>query len=83
MLCLALFMKETTVIFRNVMRFPRLALNIERNNKRSYADVYYAFATIPSSQLDLTQPAYAQRYLICCDSRKTTISKFEVGMFEN
>lgn len=56
-----------------MMRFPRMPVDHERNDKLSSEYVYYVFATLPHIELGLRQAVYPQRCLQHRDSEQTVI----------
>ena len=56
-----------------MMRFPRMPVDCERNDKLSSKYVYYVFAIIPCIELVLRQAVYLQRCLQHRDSKQTVI----------
>jgi hypothetical protein len=73
MLSLGLFMRETTNISRNMMRFPRMPVDCERNDKVSSWLIRYLFATIPRIELALKQTEVYLRRSIQYRGRKQTV----------
>ena len=60
------------------MRYPIIAVDIERNDKLSYIAPYEAYAANPSSHLQLKKAIYRSRTLYRSDSAQYVISQFEV-----
>jgi hypothetical protein len=77
MLSLALFMRETTIRSRNVMRITRMPIDCERNNKISSEKGCYLIANIPCKELSLGQAVSPQRCLQHRDSKQTVTQKFQ------
>lgn len=73
MVGLALFTREITIIYRNMMRFPRMPIDHERNDKLSSEYIYNIFATLPCIELALGPAVYPQRCLLHRDSEQTAI----------
>jgi hypothetical protein len=64
------------------MRYPIIAVDIERNDKLSYIAPYKAYAANNSLHLQLKQAVYRSRSLYRSDSAQYVISQFEVGEYE-
>jgi hypothetical protein len=78
MLCLGLFMTETTSIFRKVMRFPKARRYSERNDKLCSDNACYVFASCQRMELGLKQAVvYQPRPIQYLDSKQTDIQKFQ------
>jgi hypothetical protein len=78
MLSLGLFMRETTIISRNMMRFPRMSVGSERNDKVSSWLTRYLFATIPRTELGLKQiEVYPPRSIQYRGNKQTVIQKIQ------
>ena len=78
MLSLRLFMRETTIISRNMMRFPRMSVGSERNDKVSSWLTRYLFATIPRIELGLKQiEVYPPRSIQYRGNKQTVIQKIQ------
>ena len=60
MLCLALFMRDTTNSFEKMMRFPMEPFSIEQNYKLSSENALDVSSHISSIELDPNQPADSQ-----------------------
>lgn len=56
-----------------MMRFPRMPIDHERNDKLSYEYVYYIFAALPCIELGLRPAVCPQRCLPHRDSEQTAI----------
>lgn len=78
MLSLGLFMRETTTKSRNMMRFPRMAVGSERNDKVSSWLTRYLLATIPRIELGLKQTeVYTPRSFQYRGNKQTVIQKIQ------
>ena len=78
MLSLGLFMRETTTISRNVMRFPRMPVGSERNDKVTSWLTRYLFATIPRIELGMKQTeVYPRRSFRYRGNKQTIIQKIQ------
>jgi hypothetical protein len=78
MLSLGLFMRETTTKSRNMMRFPRMLVGNERNDKVSSWLTRYLFATIPLIELGLKQTEmYPPRSFQYRGNKQTIIQKIQ------
>ena len=64
------------------MRYPIIAVDIERNDKPSYIAPYEAYAANPSLYLQLKQVIYRSRTPYRSNSAQYVISQFEVGESE-
>jgi hypothetical protein len=64
------------------MRYPTIAVDIERNDTLSYIAPYEAYAANPSLHLQLEQAVYKSRSLYRSNSAQYVISQFEVGESE-
>ena len=60
MLCLALFMRDTTNSFGKMMRFPMEPLSIEQNYKLWSKNAFDVLNSIPSIELDPKQAVDSQ-----------------------
>jgi hypothetical protein len=69
-------MRETTVISTNVMRFPTMLIESERNDIVSSKNAYDVFASFRRLKLGLKQAVYPSRCLQILDSKQTVIQKF-------
>ena len=78
MLSLGLFTRETTTMSRNMMRFPRMLVGNERNDKVSSWLTRYLFVTIPHIQSGLKQTeVYPPRSFQYRGNKQTIIQKIQ------
>ena len=78
MLCLGLFMTQTTSIFRKMMRFPKALRYSERNDKLCSENPYYVFASCQHMELGLKQAVvYQPRSIQYLEGKQTDIQKFQ------
>jgi hypothetical protein len=71
-------MRDTIINSGYVMRFPRMQIHNERNDKVSSKYAYDVFALIPRIQLGgLKQAVYPPRSLIYCGSKQVAVQKFQ------
>jgi hypothetical protein len=59
------------------MRFPRMMVEIERNDIMSSKNAYNVFATFRHLKLGFKQAVYPLRGLQNCDNEQTFIQKFQ------
>jgi hypothetical protein len=71
-------MRDTTIISEYVMRFLRIQVDSERNDKVSSNDAYDVFTIIPRIQLGgLKQAVYPPRCLKYRSSKQVAVQKFQ------
>ena len=77
MLCLALFMRRTTIPFRKMMRLPKMMASNEQNAKVFSHCTYDVFITIPDRQSALRKALHLLRYFQHRNNLQTTIQKIQ------